>query len=263
MLFRNDGDAVIAISQPSHAWLSGQIVRAWGRSDFLPPEPFEEVCLGAALHDIGWLEWEAAPTLNAETRLPHSFHQLGPQDHTRLWTRGVRDACTFGLYAGLLVSLHADTIYGRYFNFDKASPEDAATVRTFLDGQHAFQREAMAKLAAQPRYAACATEVVVDRQRRLIGAADHMSLAICGGILDEKRIPKVPKGEEGEVDLLLRAPQVRPDQLTCTPWPFAEDRVSLLCEGRRLSGRFDDEAAMQAALRAAPSVTLVTDLRPG
>src|SRR3546814_5390717 len=89
MLFRRDGDETIAITQPSHAWLSGQIVRAWGNDVFAKPEPFEEVCLGAEQHDIGWLDWEAAPTLNAETGLPHTFHELGAEDHTRLWTGGV------------------------------------------------------------------------------------------------------------------------------------------------------------------------------
>ena len=52
MLFRTDNADVIAIPQPSHSWLSGQLVRAWGNEAFARPAPFEEVCLGAALHDI-------------------------------------------------------------------------------------------------------------------------------------------------------------------------------------------------------------------
>jgi hypothetical protein len=43
-----------------------------------------------------------------------------------------------------LVSLHADTIYAQYFNFDEASAEDAEAVRAFLDEQHRFQAQTAA-----------------------------------------------------------------------------------------------------------------------
>ena len=33
---------VIAIPQPSHSWLSGQLVRAWGNDRFARPTPYEE-----------------------------------------------------------------------------------------------------------------------------------------------------------------------------------------------------------------------------
>ena len=39
MLLREDGEAVIAIPQPSHSWLSGQLARAWGNDRFAPPSP--------------------------------------------------------------------------------------------------------------------------------------------------------------------------------------------------------------------------------
>ena len=55
MLFRTDPSATLAISQPAHAWLSGQILRAWGA-------PLAETLLLAAeQHDIGWMDWETAP----------------------------------------------------------------------------------------------------------------------------------------------------------------------------------------------------------
>jgi hypothetical protein len=59
--------------------------------------------------------------------------------HIALLREGVRRACVFGPYDAHLVSLHADTIYAQYFNFNKASAEDAVAVRAFLDEQHRFQ----------------------------------------------------------------------------------------------------------------------------
>ena len=47
MLLRKDGLDVIAIPQPSHAWLSGQLARAWGNDQFAVPLPNEDVCLAA------------------------------------------------------------------------------------------------------------------------------------------------------------------------------------------------------------------------
>ncbi|HEY0525034.1 MAG TPA: DUF3891 family protein [Stellaceae bacterium] len=268
MLFRqDDGDdsAVVAIPQPSHSWLSGQLVRAWGNGRFDRPAPHEEVCLAAEQHDIGWLPWEAAPTLNPETGRPHQFMELGAAVHTRLWTGGVRMALAFGRYPALLVSLHANTIYGRFFDFAKASPEDAAIVRDFLDGQHAFQHASVEALAADPRYAAAgaARLETIEHNRLLVGAADWMSLAICWGVAGETRIPDVPTtGGTGRTELRLASPHGSTASLTVDPWPFAEDRVEVVCEGRRLRGRFADEAAMRDALEAAEPVTIRTVLHP-
>ena len=66
MILRPDGDGLLAIGQASHAWLSGQLARAW-----VPrPEPFEEVCLGALQHDVGMAEWDLDPQRHPDTGLP-------------------------------------------------------------------------------------------------------------------------------------------------------------------------------------------------
>jgi hypothetical protein len=40
------------------------------------------------------------------------------------------------------------------------------------------------------------------------------------------------------------------------PWPFAAARLTVRCDGRRLEGRYDDEAEMRRALDRAPWTTL-------
>ena len=89
----------------------------------------------------GWLPWEAAPTLNPDTGRPHNFLEMKPAIHTQLWTNGVRQALAFGRYPALLVSLHAKTIYTTFFNFEKAPPEDARLVRSFLDDHDAWLKK--------------------------------------------------------------------------------------------------------------------------
>ncbi len=204
MLLRKDGLDVIAIPQPSHAWLSGQLARAWGNQTFAAPVPREELCLAAELHDIGWLSWEEAPLLDAGTGLPQEFFKVPPKSHIALWREGVRRAGVFGHYCALLVSLHADTIYGRYFDFGKARPEDAEAVRAFLDEQHRFQARAAASLRASPEIGEQASPVAVERNRLLIAALDWISLDICWGVTTEKTIPDVPVAGDQRTGLSLR-----------------------------------------------------------
>jgi hypothetical protein len=264
MLFRDECEAVVAIPQPGHAWLAGQIVRAWGNGDFVQPSPFEEVCLAAEQHDIAWLAWEAAPTLNPATGRPHQFHEVPAARRVEDWRRGVRLAlAAYGRYPALLVSLHADTIYGPLLRPGVLPEEDLAPLRALLDEQHAFQRAVRAALAADPRHADAAEPEVVERNRLLVAVADGLSLAICRGVTDEARHPGAPPRAGMErVGLRLSSRRGDPEDLVLEPWPFGAERVAVVCEGRRLRGRFADEAALRAALEAAERVTVAAVLRP-
>lgn len=263
MLFRNDGADAIAIPQPTHCWLSGQLARHWGNAAFAVPSPREEVCFGAEQHDIGWLAWEAAPTLNPATGRPHDFREVDTRTHTALWRNGVRLALAFGHYPALLVSLHANTIYKAYFNPERASAGEVALVRGFLAEQQAFQRAAIENLAREPRYRKAAAPAAVEHNRLLVAAADWLSLAICWGVTEEKRVPRVPSRGAETVELRLTAPRGDPEEVMVEPWPFAADRVEVVCEGCRLRGRFSDEREMRDALAAPEArVAVAARLRP-
>ena len=106
MLLREDGDAVVVIGQPAHAWLSGQLARAWGNERLGQVTPREEVCLGAEQHDIGMAAWDLAPTLNPETGRPHSFMELPIATHLELWTNAPSRLLAQSRYAALLISMH-------------------------------------------------------------------------------------------------------------------------------------------------------------
>jgi Protein of unknown function (DUF3891) len=118
-------------------------------------------------------------------------------------------------------------------------------------------------LAADPRHRGGAEPGVVERNRLLVAAADGLSLAICRGMTGEVRRPGVPRGAAGDVGLRLASPRGDPEDLVLEPWPFGAGRVEVVCEGRRLRGRFADEGAMRAALEAAAErVTVAAVLRP-
>ena len=190
MLFRDGPNGSLGISQPGHAWLAGQLMRAWGNAEFGTVAPYEDVCLGAEQHDIGWLEWEQAPTLNEATGRPHGFRELGVAAHTAIWRRGTDLALAFGRYPALLVSLHGS---GLYANFAGAAA-DTATVQEFLVDQAAIQHRLLASLRLDRRLGALCEPAMVERNRRLVRTVDRMSIALCTGMQDQAVRTEDPQG---------------------------------------------------------------------
>jgi hypothetical protein len=116
MLFKDSPDGSwLAISQPMHALVSGQMLREWGRPPFLRPDPFEEVATACAQHDVAWMGWEADPSLDPATGRPTLFRHLGARLHAPMWAEGVERAnAAWGPWVGLLVSRHGSRIYAAY-----------------------------------------------------------------------------------------------------------------------------------------------------
>jgi hypothetical protein len=239
-----DGEGAIAIGQPSHAWLSGQLARAWEPR----PEPFEEICLAAEQHDVGMAEWDLAPTLNRDTGLPHSFMEMPLDVHLELWSAAASKLVPQSAHAALLVSMHGTALY-RMRDLDRMSPADADKVRRFFGEREAEQDGLLAALGL--------TRDEVRAGQRLVWTLDYLSLALC---LDWA--PTVARGAplaSGEGD--LRIEPAGEDRVTLDPWPFAGDSLTVRCEGRRLAGGWSGEAEMRAALASAPVVPLLWELR--
>jgi hypothetical protein len=234
MLIRPEPDgSFLAIGQASHAWLSGQLARAWGNERFGAVEPWEEVCLGAEQHDVGWAEWDLEPTIDPETGRPHTFISSPLPEKLALWSGAARKMLSQSRYAALLVSKHGTALYERWPPED---PDDRRLVQDFLDEQHALQ----AKLARG------LDERQVRRNQKLVFAWDYISLALC---LDwaPTEVKDVPDASNEPVTLELT------EDGELDPWPFREDHVELRVEGRRLGeGSFED----------AEPVTLEFTLRP-
>jgi hypothetical protein len=222
MLLRPHGDDVIVIGQPAHAWLSGQLARAWQPR----PEPWEEVCLAAEQHDAGMAAWDARPKLNPETGLPRSFMELDLDDHLEIWWRAAPLVLQQSRYAALLVSMHGTALYERRRNTDDER------IQAFLEGQRNLQERLGSGFDPEQ----------VRRNQRLIWAWDSLSLGL---LLDWP-----PFDVEG----------IHVEQGTLDPWPFASTKLSVRAEGRLLSGRYQTDEAMREALDKAPWVTLEIEL---
>jgi hypothetical protein len=241
VILRRDGDAVLAIGQASHAWLSGQLARAWGNARFPVAAPFEEVCLGALQHDIGMAEWDLRPERHPDTGLPRQFFELDRRTHLALWTAAPTRVLSQSRYAALLVSLHGTGLYER-FPPNTDDPEIARAVADYLDGQRALQARLAAEVGATPEELA--------RNQALLAIWDGLSLALC-----RDQAPHVIDG--------FTLDRTGHDAFSLDPWPFTTDHLAVRVEGRRLTAApYPDEPALHAALDRAPVLTVGLDLRP-
>jgi hypothetical protein len=262
VLVRRDG---LIIGQPAHAWVSGQLARAWGNAAFPAPSPREPVCLAAEQHDVGWADADLAPALGSDGR-PLSFMRQPRPVHVAIWRGAARRLLAQSRHAALLVSLHGTSLYERV-DADAAPPEVAAAIRDYMAGERVLQSALAAGLDAGE----------IDRGRRLILALDRLSLALCHGdatTLEDvpatagaAAIRAEPAGEApapaGARDDRAVPAGVAAARFAVDPWPFAAASVVVGCEARRLEGSFSDEAALHAALAAAPWVPLRWALSPG
>jgi hypothetical protein len=239
MLIRPGEDGVLAIGQLSHAWISGQLARAWGNERFGGPEPRQDVALGAEQHDIGWALFDLEPRWNPDTGLPRSFLELTVDDHLEIWRPAPERLISTSLYAALVISMHGSSLSELR---QKMVPDEAAKVQDHIDTEHARQAQLRERLGVSEAHA--------ERTRRQMWTWDGLSLALC-----HRWRPfvarDVPTADGELVDVELDV-----DAGTLEPWPFAADAVEVSCEARRLASRYADEAAMHDGFRTAPVQTL-------
>ncbi|HZH25466.1 MAG TPA: DUF3891 family protein [Solirubrobacteraceae bacterium] len=261
MLVRDDG---LVIGQPAHAWVAGQLARAWGNDAFPAPAPREPFCLAAEQHDVGWSDADLAPTPGPDGR-PLSFAQQPRTAHLAIWRGAAERLLAQSRYAALLVSLHGTSLYERV-DADAEAPGDASAIREYLAGERALQ--AALGVGLDPGE--------VDRNRRLLLALDRLSLMLCLG--RATRLADVPGArcaseirceptDEGVPTAAARddhaVPRTTPTaRYTLDPWPFGAPAVAVGCEARQLGGSFASAADLRAALATAPWVPLRWELIP-
>ena len=247
---------MLAIGQQSHAWLSGQLARAWGNEQFGPVEPREEVCLAADQHDAGWGGWDQEPLWHPDNGRPRSFMEMPLDAHLDLFTQGPRRLVSQSRYIALLVSIHGWRLYARR-DLNELPAADAHAIERFLAEQRAFQAALINSLRADPLAAAHVDDERLEHNSLLIWTWDYLSLALC---LDwAPATAKSAPTAAGRVDLKLTYDAHRGAH-RLDPWPLGAPAVAVRCEGRRLAGRFDTEAELRDAFGDAPWETLELQL---
>lgn len=253
MLFREAAHAApgLAFSQPAHAWISGQLLRAW--SDPL----HEALLLAAEQHDLGWLDWEGAPSFDPHTGRPHVFSAVGAEMHAPMWARGVERALgAWGRHVALLISRHGALIYSRYTDRHQTAAADASAVGHYLEIQGPMQATWARALGLDA--------AMLARDSALVALSDTLSLGLCGALTLPLQV-EAPDRSGGTRTLQLRARPEDATEFTLSPWPFRVEAVAVEGEARPMpdAGRFVDEAAMRAWLAAPDRTVFRARLTPG
>ena len=254
MLFNDAGTGgatpVLAVSQPAHAWVSGQLLRHWA-------DPLDETLLLAAeQHDVAWLDWEVAPSFDAATGRPHFFRDVGAASHAPMWEAGVARALNaWGRRVALLVSRHGSVIYTRFTDRHRGADADGAAAKEYLRRQGAMQAEWASALDLDAG--------ALAHDTGLIAFADTLSLVLCGALPTPQRIEAPTRS--GAVGAITVQPHPGQDGLfVLDPWPFRNDVVVAEVEARPLppAGRFADAELMRAWLAEPTRCTLQASLAP-
>lgn len=231
-----DGGA-ICVGQASHAWISGQVARAWA----WPVDRPEEAALAAGQHDVGMAEHDLAPLFDEATGLPVPFTALPRPVSLALWRAAPAKVLSVSAYAALGVSLHGSGLRAR----DAAELDDVAA---YVASQRELQDELGARCGAPAQER--------ERLRALLRVWDGISLSLLLG-WDLAPTPVAGPGG-GDAVVALRPVD---GGAVLDPWPLRGDALEVRCEGRRLSGPASSERELHEALAAAELVDLRFTLR--
>jgi hypothetical protein len=248
MLFRDQKSGVIAISQLTHAWISGRLLRAW---DEALSEP---LLLAAEQHDLGWIDWEVAPSFDKGTGRPHLFRDVGASSHAPMWAAGVdRALAGWGMHVALLISRHGGVIYSRYTNRHRLAEADALAAQHYLQTQGAKEQVWARALGFD--------EARLTNESSLVAFVDALSLALCGELKTPLDLEAPDRGGGVQKMHIAERPG-KPFEFVLSPWPFRDSALIFEGEARPLprEGRFPDEAAMKSWLAAPDRVTFAARL---
>lgn len=243
-------DGAVVVGQLSHAWLSGQLARAWGNERIEAPHPREAVVLGAQQHDIGWARADLQPRLDERSGLPRNFLDSSAAEHLAIWRHAPELLLSQSTHAALVVSLHGRALSRLRLERTEAAQERAA-LQEHIEQESARERELGELLGLTPAW--------MERTQRQMWAWDGLSLALCNR-WSPHAAREVPARAGALVDLELR--EREEGAWTLEPWPFERARLDVCCEARRLRARAADARALRREWRAAPVFELRFTLLP-
>jgi Protein of unknown function (DUF3891) len=222
LLREEPGGGVLAIAQPAHAALAGQLAAAW--DDDLSPA----FHAAATHHDDVWAARDAAPPLSTATGRPQTFLELSIGERVAVWAQAPAVAAPLGAEGELWVLRHALRLHANYAE----APVQAMTAR--LGGRvDALVAELR---AAQP---VGFDDLALARGTSLLALFDTLSLRLCFGVTES-----VDAG-------VLRLAPAKDSAVSVAPWPFAGRRVEATFAARALAAPFPDQASLDAAWAAA------------
>jgi hypothetical protein len=163
-------------------------------------------------------------------------------------------------YAALVTSLHFARAVGKESRVE--SREDRQRIAVFLEEQGALQRKLLDALRKDPYLRSACSDRVIEFNRRLLAAWDHLSVQLCRNPTRKFSVDDVPTALEKSCRLSVTPVDPSSREVRLEPWPFSKPRVELSCEGHVLDRRFTSEADLRIYLKDARRVSVIFTLIP-
>lgn len=273
MIIREQKNHLLLVTQPAHAWLSGQIAGHWGGNGYARPEPWREMCLAAARHDDGWTRRDRRPVRNPATGAPYDFRNMPIGEHMDIWDRSVTLVAESSRYAALLVCRHVMNLFSKH-DFSGEPYDIRSKAKQFHEKQEEMQRILIASCKRDEFYRGFLTDDTLEQHRRLLSAFDYLSLYLILGNAEKSELSDVPSGRSGSGRIQLEikeedagniaGPGTNGLQQICvvSPWPFPTDRLSLRSDAIRIKTFCADQEELDRAMERAERVLFSVELVP-
>lgn len=286
--------ALICVTQPDHAAVSGYLAAHWGNDEFAAAGAYApvddaarlraETLFAIAQHDNGWWEWEADPPRSPDDGLPLDLVEASadPAEGSARWRRGIRRFGDGRPYASLLIALHARGLYtpragqaqesGLPHPLYGASPPPAqsgaareATER-FLGELSALEAELRRGVESRGQADWLAPDLLLPHVR-LLQLTDALSLALCSRLLasvdganrgfgeDRLAFEAVPRAHWRD-RVALRLVPAGEGRVVVEPYPFDRDGLEVTIPCKRFPVLPPGETRSDSAWHAAPAATL-------
>ncbi len=272
-----EGEPHFVLTMAEHTEMCGQMARAFGNERFEPPAPFGEVVYIVENHDRGWDAYDSNPGLDPGTRVPYIMARTPTPDLVKT-NRGSPDFNEARHpYCGLLSSMHTSGLYNGRYGFSKFVPRSQTTTsisvpevhRPLIDAMLAYEAARQARLkallAANPETRAWVEERRLFQNYKQLQFFDTMSLYFHLRHAGERGVETyvhVPMNAEADADVRLR--KINERVYSLDPFPFAGDRLTIICRGRYVTPFPPDfpPDRVGAALRELPADRQTYELVP-
>ncbi|HMA71020.1 MAG TPA: DUF3891 family protein [Xanthobacteraceae bacterium] len=262
-----EGEPHFVLTMADHTDMCGQMARAFGNERFEPSAPFDEVVYIVENHDRGWDGYDSNPGIDPITRVPYIMARTPIPDAVKT-NRGSPDFNeVHHPYCGLLSSMHSWGLYNGRFGFSKFVPRTQTTTsisvpdahRPLIDAMLAYEEARQVRLktalAADPATRDWVEEQHLFQNYKQLQFFDTMSLYFHlrhAGERGTETYVHVPLNSRADTIITLQKVDERVYSLD--PFPFAGDRLTIVCRGRYVMPFPDDfpPDRVGAALRELP-----------
>jgi hypothetical protein len=239
-----EGEPHFVITMAEHTEMCGQLARVFGNDRFERLDPFEEVVHVVENHDRGWDGYDANPGLDPVTRLPYIMARTPIPDVVKTNVGSPDFNEVHHPYCGLLSSMHSVGLYNGRYGFSQFVIRTQTTTslsvlemyRPLVDAVIEHELERQARLKSTLTQSAGRSWIVQQhlfqnyKQLQFFDTLSiyfHLRHASQRGDQVYVHVPM-----DRDVDATITLKKIDEGVYSLDPFPFASDRLMLVCRGR-------------------------------